>query len=345
MRKRFVLFIPVLLLLALLLGGLPARAQAGDAYSLIAAVNQLRSANGLPALQVNSILMNVVQAHTDYQAAIGEVTHLGADGSHPRDRAAAAGYGGGSSFFISENIAGGTNLSVAEVIVWWQGDDLHLNTMLGASYAEIGAGVAVAGDFVYYTIDTAYVSGGSYVPLASSGATAVPVYYVTTATPNPDGSVVHTVLSGQTLIGIAQAYGISVAEIKALNDLTTDEIYVGDTLLIKPAGTPAPTATPTATITATAVASPTRQPTRTATTVPNIAVIIATPTPTPIGVIPGCHRQHAGGDHCCFGCWRDRANGDRRAAPAPRRLTFDIRAVARDAAGAHPALRSALASV
>ena len=279
MRKHFFLLIPGVLLLALLLGSLPARAQAGDAYSLIAAVNQLRAANGLPALPVNSILMSVVQAHTDYQAAIGEVTHIGADGSRPRDRAAAAGYGGGATFFISENIGGGTNLSVAEVIGWWQGDDLHLNTMLGASYAEIGAGVAVAGDFVYYTIDTAYVAGGSYVPLATSGATAVPIYYVTTATPNADGAVWHTVRSGQTLIGIAQAYGVPVSEIKTLNNLTTDAIYVGDTLLIVAAGTPAPSATPTPSSTATAVASPTRQPTRTATAIPPTVALTATPTP------------------------------------------------------------------
>mgnify|MGYP001072964189 FL=1 len=286
MRKRIILLVPGLLILALLLGGLPGRAQAGDAYSLIAAVNQLRAANGLPALQVNSILMSVVQAHTDYQAAIGEVTHISADGSRPRDRAAAAGYGGGATFFISENIGGGTNLSVAEVIGWWQGDDLHLTTMLGANYAEIGAGVAVAGDFVYYTIDTAYVSGGSYVPLATSGATAVPIYYVVIATPNPDGSVVHIVQSGQTLIGIAQAYGVSVDEIKALNNLSSDAIYVGDELLIVPAGTPAPTDTMTPTVTATKVDTPTRQPTRTPVPSPTPGAPPASPTPTPTGTSP-----------------------------------------------------------
>jgi LysM repeat protein len=283
MDKRFIFLLSGILMLALLLGSLPVRAQAGDAYSLIAAVNQLRAANGLPALQVNSILMSVVQAHTDYQAAIGEVTHISADGSRPRDRAAAAGYGGGSSFFISESIGGGTNLSVSEVIVWWQGDDLHLNTMLGASYAEIGAGVAVAGDFVYYTIDTAYVSGGSYIPAATSGATAVPIYYVSIATPNPDGSVVHIVQSGQTLIGIAQAYGVSVDAIKALNNLVSDSIYAGDALLIITAGTPAPTDTATVTITATHVDTPTRQPTRTPTAIPTTVLIAATPTPTPTG--------------------------------------------------------------
>jgi len=279
MRKQLVFFIPVLLILVLLLSRLPAHAQAGDPYSLIAAVNQLRAVNGLPQLQVNSILMSVVQAHTDYQATIGEVTHVGADGSRPRDRAAAAGYGGGANFFLSENIAGGTNLSISEVIGWWQGDDLHLNTMLGATYAEIGAGVAVVGDFVYYTIDTAYVSGGSVLPVATSGATVVPIYYVITATPKPDGSVVHIVQPGQTLIGIAQAYGISVTEIKTLNNLTSDNIYVGDALLIIPAGNPAPTGTATSTSTATKVATATTQPTRTPTALPTRTPLSPTPAP------------------------------------------------------------------
>lgn len=286
MRTRIFLIIPCLLILLLILGSPPARAQAGDPYSLIAAVNQLRLANGLPELQVNSILMGVAQAHTDYQALIGEVTHISADGSRPRDRAAAAGYGGGATFFISENIAGGTNLSVSEVIGWWMGDDLHLNTMLGANYAEIGAGVAVAGDFVYYTIDTAYVAGGSYVPLATSASTLVPIYYVLTATPNPDGSVVHVVQPGQTLIGIAEAYGISIAELKALNNMTSDDIYVGDYLLIRLAGTPVPTETPTPTTTATRVASPTRLPTRTPTALPTSTRAVPTPSPKPAGASP-----------------------------------------------------------
>ncbi len=82
-------------------------AQAGDPYSLIDAVNNLRAANGLPAYQINGTLMAIAQGHSDYQAAIGEVTHTGAGGTRPRDRAAAAGYGGGGTFFISENIAGG----------------------------------------------------------------------------------------------------------------------------------------------------------------------------------------------------------------------------------------------
>lgn len=268
----------IILLLALFGSLSHSQAQAGDPYSLVDAVNGLRANNGLPPYQVNSILMGIAQAHSDYQAAIGQVTHTGAGGTSPRDRATSAGYGGGATFFISENIAGGTDLSVDGAISMWLGDDPHIQTMLGASYKDIGAGVSVSDGFVYYTIDVAYVAGGgNYSPSASStpgGPTAIPIYLVQTSTPNPDGSIVHTVMSGQTLIGIAKAYGVTVAEIKQLNNLTSDTIYEQQKLLIRPANTPGPTDTPTATVTPTRVASPTRNPTRTPT--PSVSPLVTT---------------------------------------------------------------------
>ena len=63
-----------------------------------------------------------------------------------------------------------------------------------------------------------------------------------------------------------------MTEIKALNNLTSDAIYVGDKLIIRLANTPGPTATVTATSTPTRAATPTRKPTRT-----------PTPSATPIG--------------------------------------------------------------
>ncbi len=269
--RNFILLLALLALLLITLTGSisTVQGQAGDPYSLIDAVNNLRAGNGLPAYQENSILMSVAQAHSEYQAAIGSVTHTGAGGTRPRDRAAAAGYGGGGTFFISENIAGGTDLSVDGAISMWLGDDPHIQTMLGASYQEIGAGVAVADGFVYYTIDVACVAGsGSSKPpatLAPGGPTAIPIYLVQTATPKPDGSIIHVVRSGQTLIGIAKAYGVLVIEIKDLNGLTSDTIYEGDKLLIRGASTPGPTASVTSTSTPTHAVTPTRKPTRTAT--------------------------------------------------------------------------------
>ncbi len=257
------------LLLTLLGSASQARAQAGDPYSLIDAVNNLRAGNGLPAYQENSILMSIAQAQTDYQAAIGECTHTGAGGTTPKGRAAAAGYGGGATFFMSENYVCGTDLSVDSAISMWLGDAPHTQTMLGPSYVDVGAGVTVSGDYVYYTLDVAYVAGsGNYSPPSTSapgGPTAIPYYKVQTVTPMPDGSIVHTVQLGQNLSIIAKGYGVTVAEIKALNNLTSDNIYVGDKLLIRKAGTPAPTSTATATSTPTRAATPTHKPTRTPT--------------------------------------------------------------------------------
>ncbi len=269
-RKLFQIGVILVSLLVIMVGAVSrGQAQGGDPYSLIDAVNGLRANNGLPAYQENAILMSIAQDQTDYQAAIGECSHTGAGGTSPKQRAINAGYGGGATFFMSENFVCGTNLSVDEAISIWLGDAPHTQTMLGASYVDVGAGVSVSGDFVYYTLDVAYVAGsGNYVPAASitpGGPTPLPYFAVQTVTPMPDGSLVHTVQPGQNLILIAKAYGVLVVEIKDLNNLTSDNIYVGDKLVIRRAGTPGPTSTLTATSTPTRAATPTHKPTRTPT--------------------------------------------------------------------------------
>ena len=86
----------------------PREAPARTAAEIISLINAYRSENGLPAYQQNSILMGTAQDQSEYQAAIGSVTHEGPGGSRPRDRAYAAGYGGGKIIWISEIIYGYT---------------------------------------------------------------------------------------------------------------------------------------------------------------------------------------------------------------------------------------------
>ncbi len=90
----------------------------------------------------------------------------------------------GERFLFPRILPEGTDLSVDAAISMWLGDDPHIQTMLGASYQDIGAGVSVSNGFVYYTIDVAYVAGGgNYSPPATSlpgGPTAIPVYLVQT---------------------------------------------------------------------------------------------------------------------------------------------------------------------
>jgi LysM repeat protein len=271
-----------------------AQAQASGAGELIGAVNALRASNGLGPLQENASLMSSAQAQSNYQASINTVTHDGPGGSRPRDRAAAAGYGGGATIYISENIMGGPNLSAQSAVQTWTGDSPHWNTMMGNAYADIGAGVATSGDYVYYTIDVGYYAGiakptsnGTAQPTRANALTplptVVPILPLITSTQSADGSVIHVVQYGQTLITIAKAYGITVDQLKALNKLKTDSIFIGDKLTIHPAPTKAPTSaiTPTPTLTLRPTSTrrpPTRTPTITPTPEPS-------PTPKPTSAI------------------------------------------------------------
>lgn len=243
------LFLVLIILLTFLMA-VPTHAQGNQAYDLIDQVNSLRAANGLPPLQTDGSLMYAAQLHSEYQASIGSITHTGSGGSKPRDRAAAAGYGAGGAIFVSENIAGGASLSVLSVVSMWQGDSLHLNTMLSPDYTHIGAGVAHNGSQTYYTIDVGYIAGQGATNVAPSntsttnavpapGSESPPVAAFTSQIAlneqNEDGSIIHTVAPGQALEMIANAYRVKLSDILVLNNLSLESIIrPGDEIIIKP---------------------------------------------------------------------------------------------------------------
>jgi uncharacterized protein YkwD len=227
----------------------PARAtptSADSSYDLINAVNSLRASYGLPAYGISSVLMYTAQSQADFMAATGNVTHSGPGGISVTDRLLAAGYplAGDLSLggFRSENITGGSESMTAQSAVnQWTGDAPHLNTMISPDLTEIGAGVAVANGRVYYVIDCARpTTGGGFqgatpvgvgVTTVPVGEAAIPVVII--STPNQNGEVVHEVLAGQTLWQIAIAYDVKINDIKSLNNLTGDNIFPGEKLLIK----------------------------------------------------------------------------------------------------------------
>jgi len=270
-------------------------AQAEDCPSaLIAGVNALRASHGLPPYQPNPILMAVSQAHSDYQASIQTMTHIGPDGSHPRDRVRAAGYGAGHTIFVSENIAWGYNLNPAAVIQMWTGDQPHWNTMMGENYRDIGAGCATdSRGATYYTIDAAYYIGEGPPPPTPPNGTpyptptvVLPVVPIVKATPNPDGSIIHIVRYGQTLSGIAYVYQVPLNDLLRYNNLTIDStLYVGQHIIVRPAqitATPTLSPTPTATATTTPTITPTASATPTVTPLPPTAFGLTQPASTPL---------------------------------------------------------------
>jgi uncharacterized protein YkwD len=270
--------------------GFPLALPPTSAYDLIAEVNALRASNGLPGYNIQPLLMQIAQAHAEYQAAIGTVTHYSADGSRPFQRALAAGYpvAGNLSLggFFSENIVSGSGLSPAGAVSSWMEDAPHMNTMLSPTLQDVGAGVSTSGGITYYTLDAGLASGSpiSYTPPAGGtaitpGTPGTPVEFiqpVVISTPREDGNVYHEVQAGQALWSIALAYNTTVDQIKLLNNLTSDEIFVGQKLLIDKGQPPTSTpGKPTPTVT---IGVPFSTATRPVTPTPTNSF---TPVPTP----------------------------------------------------------------
>lgn len=285
-KTPFRLFLIGLTLLVSLFMARVIQAQGDSATTVINTINSLRAQQGLAALQSHPALMLISQQHSQYQASIGTWTHVSADGSRPIDRAYAAGFGDGATIFISENVAYGSNASIMEIINGPWNDPEHHHTMYNPSAKYIGAGVAYAGNLVFYTVDTGYWVGDpaptpgnpviSYTPSSSLMPTPVPVVV---STPMPDGTVKHIIAGGQSLWTIAAVYNVSLEEIRLLNELEPDAIMnLGDEIIIQPSYTP--TNTPIGQASATLPARYTHTPSPVGSRGTAIQFSPATPSPT-----------------------------------------------------------------
>ncbi len=234
---------------------------AASAYDLIQAVNSLRGSHGLPAYNVNSILMQIAQQQADYLASTGGVYgHIGPGGTRPFQRALAAGYPVAGDLsqggLFSENWAAAQSIQGA--MGEWT-DSVHMLTMLSPDLQDIGAGIGSDGNENYYVIDCGLASGsavnyqppfgGTIVAGTGTASTGEPtIAAVIVSTPDQSGNVYQVVQPGQSLWQIALAYKTTVNNVKNLNGLTSNDIYVGQKLLIARVGTPTPippTAKPT----------------------------------------------------------------------------------------------------
>lgn len=222
---------------------------------LIEAVNNLRISYGLPPLVTHAILMQSAQSQADYMAATGQVTHSRPSGLSYTQQLLTLGFplAGDLSLggFRAENI-----LSSNSPLTWdgvppgWQ-DAAHMNTMLSQNFTHIGAGISQGSQGYYYAVDTAAVTGSGQMqssasailgsaPGGSGEAAGVSQYMVPVgmSTARPDGDIFHQVQYGQSLWSIAIAYGTTIKNIQALNNLGEDlVIYQGQELLVQKAAT------------------------------------------------------------------------------------------------------------
>ena len=251
---------------------------------LIAGVNSIRSSQGINNLQPNSILNSIAQQQAEYELSIGSQTDTGPGGSHPYQRALAAGYllagdlskGG----IIAELLYGGVGIGSSSAITWWNNDPYHHSMIVSTSFADVGAGVATSGNTSYFVLVEALSTRGTPVAYTPPAPLNPSTPTIVSNTPNPDGSIVQIVQPGQTLGSLSMAYNVPLADILKLNRLTlTSTIFVNQKIIIRAANTPTPTQpTSTPTIPPTITPWPTSIPTAEPTNLP--------PTSTPSPALP-----------------------------------------------------------
>jgi LysM repeat protein len=235
---------------------------AANSYDLLAVINSIRSANGLEPVSSDPILMTIAQNQANYISQNPGAGHFDANGGQERDRAEAAGFSvSAAGGWIDECWAAARNDTPVETMVYnsWS-DYSHWYQITNPGSKLVGAGVAESGGMTYYVLVSAGTYGGS--GQSSGAASTIPSTAVTVqvapvklATPEADGSIIHTVSIGQAPWSIAAAYDITVDELVALNNLGKNPvIFEGQKLIIQPGYTPTPS--PTATLTP-------RPPTRT----------------------------------------------------------------------------------
>lgn len=198
-----------------------------SAFDLILAMNTLRVSYGLPALIEDPIVNAVAQTTAATMAANNMSWHIG----NVRGRLAAAGYGGGSTVWATENFAVGSGgMGIDEIMAAWADPD-HMRPAVEPSYCHVGAGVARASNGrIYYILQAAYVSGQACGSSSSSGGApqpgAVPnpvsqlIIPVKIATPDADGKTYHVVQAGQSFWSIAVAYQITIQDLEVWNNLS-----------------------------------------------------------------------------------------------------------------------------
>ena len=240
--------------------------QAPTAYEVITAVNALRASYGLDPYLVDGLLMISAQGQADYLAAMSPDIvdgHTGPGGTDADQRAFNVGFPYVEGLDINENWASLPESASVDTLIYdvW-GDEIHMHTMLHDRGQLVGMGVAQADGRYYYILDVAAYWGDAGLTaqpttLAYGEGAATQQYIsqyiapVTRAKPGADGSIVHTVQSGQSLYMLAQHYEVNIADLRALNGMqNSDTIYIGQKIIIRgpqpatdmPAQTPTPQA-------------------------------------------------------------------------------------------------------
>jgi len=255
--KRFVYWIllPLLLLTLSLPPSIQAGAQPGhfspnlSALEVVEKVNALRKSKGLAPYAQNQILMSIAQSHAAYISSTGVLTHFDDKGNRPYQRALNAGYpvAGDLSIggMLTQVIYSGSAVSEDQVIAAWQANAADSVALLSPDYKDVGVGISAANGLTYYVLISASAGEATTaIPTLATGTAPASALTGIPNTPLPNGEIYHDVRKNEALWSIALLYGTTIAELKLLNGLATDEIFEGQRLVIRRASTETPTPSP-----------------------------------------------------------------------------------------------------
>lgn len=292
-----------LLFLFLLLWATTVTLAQDDAGDIVGRMNALRSGKGLPAYSVNGSLNAAAQSQAQWLVDNGcAVAHTHPDGSNPRSRARAAGYG---SDAVGENIYCGGMAKVENAWTFWMNSGIHYAGLVNTRYKEVGVAVGHGAAGASFVIVFGDPGGPEYVPPAAVGgngksssgsAPQAPPSYVVGV--DAHGNIEHQIQSGDTLGQIALIYGYTwndIPRMLALNGMTEADyrkLKEGEIFLVPPkAGTFTPTpgdvpadssSAPAATATS---IYPTPYPEETLIVPPDPNAVTLEPTATPVFMV------------------------------------------------------------
>ena len=149
----------------------PVAASASDEAAFVAALNQVRAANGLPLFTVNTELSNLARSHAQVMADAGEIFHASP---------ISAGFTG-SWWKLGEKVGIGANVQVlVDAFVASSG---HFANIVDPSFTQIGVGV-VWKDSALYTTHRFLQPPGT-APATTAAPTTAPAPPVTPSPPPP----------------------------------------------------------------------------------------------------------------------------------------------------------------
>lgn len=240
MNKKWILGIFLCLFMVV---GETTAVHAQSASAIFQEVNQFRINNGLVPFQFSNALAAAAQNQANFMAANTVFSsHVGAGGSTPQSRAAAAGYIGR----VTENIVGGTGMTAARGLTWWVSSPVHYNTLITSRYQEAGTGFATNGTDNFYVLVVGQPSDAPPQNVVDDSPEPLYITPITLAQPAEDGSIVHVVQEGQALWSLAAHYEVTLSDLLLFNSLPPNAIVQpGDRITIRLADGAAPPPTPT----------------------------------------------------------------------------------------------------